>query len=185
MGHAVDLCMFCLRRDGEFVSEEHVLPESLGNTSTLLPPGTVCDRCNNRLSVYDGALATCPPIALLRAIQGVRNKKGRLPTSEFGKAGLYPLDDGEENNVYLRVPDERAVVDADGWFEVELVHRWRSEDWKRVSQALLKAGFEMLAFDMGKPYVMSERFDGLRRAALTGRFSGWIAFTDANPEVVP
>ncbi len=175
--------MFCLREDGGFKGEEHVIPESLGNKTTVLTPGTVCDRCNTRLSVYDAALVTCPPVALLKAVQGIPNKRDRLPKAVFGKTGLYALDAGEDHNVYLRVPDASAVEQGDGWFEVKLVQRWRSEDWKRLSCALLKAGFEMLAFDNGKAYVLDERFDGLRRAILEGRYSGWIAYSHTNQKL--
>ncbi len=181
MPHPGDVCMFCLRGDGRFRSREHVLPESLGNTTTLLEAGVVCDRCNNGpLSVCDSALVACPPIALLRATQFIRNKKNRLPRAEFGDAGIYPLEtDGSD--VYLRVSDETAVRHPqDGMFQVELVAQWATGRWQLVSRALLKAGLEMLAFDNGKEHVMDERFDGLRTAVLDGRFSGWVAHTAAN-----
>ena len=40
-------CIFCKVRSDDSVSVEHVIPESLGNTEHVLPPGVVCDKCNN------------------------------------------------------------------------------------------------------------------------------------------
>ena len=37
-------CLFCRRGDGGWTSREHVIPESMGNTELILPPGVVCDR---------------------------------------------------------------------------------------------------------------------------------------------
>src|SRR4051794_24599438 len=98
--------MFCLRDDGGFLSEEHVIPETLGNETTVVPRGVICDRCNNGpLSVCDQALVTCPPISLLKTTQLIRNKKNRLPRANFGGSGIYALDIGDDNNVYLRIDD--------------------------------------------------------------------------------
>jgi hypothetical protein len=182
MLHALDLCMFCLRDDGEFRSEEHVLPESLGNKVTIIPRGVICDRCNNGpLSMCDEALVKCPPIALLKTTQFIRSKKNRLPRAEFGAAGVYALDDGgEDSNIYLRVPDDAAVRDGEGEFEVEVSKSWSPRDWSLLSRALLKAGFEMLAFDHGKAYVMDARFDGLRAAVLKGGYRGWVMYNRTN-----
>lgn len=40
-------CIFCKQGSSSCQSVEHVLPESLGNSEHVLPPGTVCDSCNN------------------------------------------------------------------------------------------------------------------------------------------
>jgi hypothetical protein len=40
-------CIFCNSDAGGFKSVEHILPESLGNKEHILPPGIVCDNCNN------------------------------------------------------------------------------------------------------------------------------------------
>src|SRR4051794_15245208 len=122
MPHGLDLCMFCLRDDGGFRSEEHVLPESIGNHETTLPAGFICDLCNNGpLSACDQALVQCPPLALLKTVQSIRSKKKKLPRAEFGKAGVFALDD--EANIYVRIPDSNAVTNGDGYFELELLQR--------------------------------------------------------------
>jgi len=43
-------CLFCKCDSSSSRSVEHVIPESLGNHSLTLPPGVVCDNCNNYFS---------------------------------------------------------------------------------------------------------------------------------------
>lgn len=40
-------CIFCKKDSAGSRSIEHILPESLGNKEHTLPPGVVCDACNN------------------------------------------------------------------------------------------------------------------------------------------
>lgn len=43
-------CIFCKSSTSGCRSKEHIIPESLGNAEHVLPPGWVCDDCNNYLS---------------------------------------------------------------------------------------------------------------------------------------
>jgi hypothetical protein len=43
-------CIFCKNSSKDSKSREHILPESIGNTECFLPPGWVCDKCNNYFS---------------------------------------------------------------------------------------------------------------------------------------
>jgi hypothetical protein len=73
-----------LRSDGGFASEEHPIPESLGNTTIVLPPGVVFDRCNNGvLSELDKTLVDCFPIKIRRTNLGIRSKAGKVPVTAF------------------------------------------------------------------------------------------------------
>ena len=40
-------CIFCHKDVSISKSVEHIIPESLGNKSHVLPKGYVCDECNN------------------------------------------------------------------------------------------------------------------------------------------
>lgn len=42
-------CIFCKADSTSSTSAEHIVPESLGNIEHKLPPGVVCDKCNNYL----------------------------------------------------------------------------------------------------------------------------------------
>lgn len=73
-------CLFCLQDTSTSVSVEHIVPESLGNTTIVLPRGFVCDRCNNYFArKVEGPFLTSPAILALRHMEGVRNKRGRIP----------------------------------------------------------------------------------------------------------
>jgi hypothetical protein len=74
-------CLFCRRGDGGFTSQEHIFPESLGNTEKLLPVGVVCDRCNHEvLSPLDEALCDFGPVSMMRTIYGIPSKRGQMPS---------------------------------------------------------------------------------------------------------
>ncbi|MBW8003442.1 MAG: HNH endonuclease [Planctomycetes bacterium] len=42
-------CTFCKNNSSSSKSVEHIIPQSLGNTEHVLPPGVVCDGCNKYL----------------------------------------------------------------------------------------------------------------------------------------
>jgi hypothetical protein len=131
--------MFCLRGDGVFDGREHPIPEALGNHDTVLEPGVVCNDCNNGpLATCDGALAECPPIALLRTSQGVRSKRGRVPAARLGDAGLHFLGDGTSgSHIYLDTPDD-ALIDGNGSFQLNLTARWNAKQASRAARSILK-----------------------------------------------
>jgi hypothetical protein len=43
-------CVFCKCDSEDSKSVEHVIPESLGSKTIVLPRGLVCDKCNNYFS---------------------------------------------------------------------------------------------------------------------------------------
>jgi hypothetical protein len=73
-------CLFCLGPSEGSVSVEHIVPESLGNTTMILPPGVVCDSCNSYFGrKVEAPFLNSPPIRALRHTQGLQNKRGRIP----------------------------------------------------------------------------------------------------------
>lgn len=80
-------CIFCTAPSDGSRSEEHILPEALGNQEHVLPPGVVCDACNNYFAVkIEGPLLDTLHFTNLRARQEVPNKRRRLPMMR----GIYP-----------------------------------------------------------------------------------------------
>ncbi|MFI1739526.1 HNH endonuclease [Streptomyces sioyaensis] len=74
------LCLFCKKESGGSRSVEHIVPESLGNTTGTLPPGVVCDKCNNYFALkVEKPLLEDPAIVSLRFHQAVPSKKRRIP----------------------------------------------------------------------------------------------------------
>ncbi len=73
-------CLFCKADSAASRSEEHIIPESLGNTTSILPPGVVCDRCNNYFArEVEKPFMESTALLLLRFRQGVLSKRGVVP----------------------------------------------------------------------------------------------------------
>lgn len=76
-------CVFCKSDSSHSRSVEHIIPESLGNLSHILPPGVVCDKCNNYFATkVEKPFLETDAIRQLRFQQSVRNKRGRVPEME-------------------------------------------------------------------------------------------------------
>jgi hypothetical protein len=94
-------CLFCREHGGGFVSREHVFSEGLGNNDhaddlKTLPPGVVCDRCNNGpLGLGGEALVNFAPIAMLRGERRLGSKSGKAPLAKFGNAQAVWTGPGE------------------------------------------------------------------------------------------
>ncbi len=77
-------CIFCREDAALSRSREHILPESLGNTEHILPPGVICDRCNNYFArKIEGPLLETEYFRHARATMQVANKRNRVPP-QFG-----------------------------------------------------------------------------------------------------
>lgn len=73
-------CIFCKSESTESCSVEHVIPESLGNTEHILPPGVVCDKCNNYFACkVEGPLLADPFFRDLCFRSAITSKRGRAP----------------------------------------------------------------------------------------------------------
>lgn len=174
-------CLFCLSLDGPFVSCEHVVSQAFGNEDAVLPPGVVCDPCNNGpLSACDGAVVECPPIALMRATNFVPTKKRRLPLVQFAGGEVRARNDDGERVVEFEVPRGGGMTEGENSFELELPANWPIKKWERVSRGLLKSGLEMIAYKFGTPAALDPAYDGLRRAVLNGGYHGWVAHNVTN-----
>lgn len=102
-----DGCLFCGNVHGKFDSEEHVVPLTTGNDPSsglieqalVIPPGSVCDKCNGRrLSQRDQAFAEWPPVLAFRVLAQIRNRRGRLQDATMGtewNLRFHPTDQRE------------------------------------------------------------------------------------------
>ena len=73
-------CIFCKLGSSSSRSAEHIIPESLGNADHVLPPGVVCDRCNNYIArEIEKPLLNSVYFKERRFDLGIPNKKKRIP----------------------------------------------------------------------------------------------------------
>ena len=73
-------CIFCKSDADSSRSREHIIPESLWNVSHVLPPGIVCDKCNNYFSrEVEKPFLESPAILALRFQEALPSKRGIIP----------------------------------------------------------------------------------------------------------
>lgn len=172
-------CLVCRCSDGGFRSREHALPESLGNTEIILPPGVVCDRCNNKqLAVLDQVLCEFMPIKMRRTMLGVRSKAGSVPTTRLdggtiehsGPGSLRFEGDGDEPMLRETFRHGDTVGLS---LEMRGGNRMTPRYGAQLSRALLKAALEIASLDHGA-LMFEARFDHVRKAILGGRRFGFV-----------
>ena len=164
------LCIYCKRRDQPFASEEHVIPESLGNDEIVLPRGYVCDTCNNgMLASLDGALLSAPPVAAMRVFAVPYGKSGKQPKARLQNAVFERVEPR-----HLRIEAQtakdpmRVTKDADGTLRFELNLQGRF-DARGFARALTKVGLGYVAFEYGAEVALLPRFDAAREFVMADR----------------
>ena len=171
--------MFCRRGDGGWTSREHVIPESMGNTELILPPGVVCGRCNSGvLSEVDQALCDFPAVSWTRTLLGVVNKSGKVPVVRASEGTLTYSETPDGPDAAMIRVDHRAggpeilretARHPDGRVELQMKVSGGKRMTRRyaamLSRALLKSALEAAWIDHG-PAVLEPRFDHVRQAVL-------------------
>ena len=72
-------CIFCGKETSNSKSVEHIIPQSLGNNTAILPKGIVCDACNNYFArKVEGPLLNSDEYRMLRQELKIPNKSGKL-----------------------------------------------------------------------------------------------------------
>ncbi len=149
------LCIFCKGDSSFSVSEEHIVPESLGNHEHKLPPGVVCDKCNNYFAskVEQRALNT-EFFKMLRFVNFIPNKKGRFLEGKImmagGKRPAYmraPRKEGDAINVSIDSETFKLVRQGKVKSLIVPVETLTNPvvDDEFVSRMLAKIGYEFLA----------------------------------------
>lgn len=115
-------CIFCKSSSMGSTSEEHIVPESLGNTEHILPLGWVCDSCNNYIAreveaPFLNSWYGCNSRFEMR----VQSKRGRIPPA----TGMH-LQSRSKVNVYLDDDDHLAICAKPGEDELHFVRTIQS-----------------------------------------------------------
>lgn len=176
-------CLFCRKHDGGFVSREHVFSEGLGNNEhadnpKILPPGVVCDRCNNGpLGLGDEALVNFAPIAMLRAERGLGSKDGKAPLAKFGNAQVAWTAPGELTVLSSKgkimnlhpTPDGRVK----GTLNLTSGGPVTAKRIRLIVRSIWKSAVELIYIDQGSEVAFDHKLDPARDAILNDRASGW------------
>lgn len=74
-------CIFCKHSSYASNSVEHIIPQSLGNKSHVLPKGIVCDSCNNYFAVkVERQVLQLSYFVSMRGRNTIKNKKRKIPS---------------------------------------------------------------------------------------------------------
>ncbi len=155
-------CLFCKEPSDASRSVEHIVPESVGNKRRVLPPGAVCDRCNNYFSrKVEGPLLSHKSMRNLRAWYRVPNKRGTLPSL----AGFIA---GTDIDIALNISPE-------GIPRIRPERGRDSERWKEyLRNEPQSAGPDLLLFPLGIHPPQREMSRFLAKMALEAL---WLRFS--------
>jgi hypothetical protein len=166
-------CIFCKNNSSDSKSIEHIMPESFGNKTYVLPKGAVCDKCNNYLSIkIEKKLLEQDFFKNLRHRNVIESKKGKIPKG----LAIVPKTGFEAeiifNKEYPIVNVDKESFNAIMNGEVnELIIPFIPEPEKTnriISRFLCKVGLEALGHRFmvqpgGLDYIVEEtQFDPIR-----------------------
>lgn len=155
-------CIYCLRSDRSFNSEEHIFPEALGNDEAILPKGYVCDECNNGiLSRLDSYLINFEPISLMRVQYVPYTKSGKLPKANIQNISVdrtYP------RHIVFTSKDKSGEIRnkkelGEGWYSWNMEFRGKPMNAIRLGRSLYKIGLGFVALNQGRDKALSSRFE--------------------------
>lgn len=150
-------CIYCKTVSEGTRGVAHVLPEAVAQNNQVLPPGTVCDPCNQYLGKLDLVLASYPLVAL--GIQWLRlpGKGGRL------RSMVGNVEHDEELNA-VHIPVEAPSRDGPGLDPLHVtVLVPRAFDGFRFRRALHHVGLNVVALKRGYDAAMASNLDEVRR----------------------
>ena len=108
-------CIFCKQDSSSSKSVEHIIPESLGNRSHILPKGAVCDSCNNYFAIkIEKELLSSGYFKSLRFRNEIPNKKGVVPM----ETAIVAHPEGGKIEVDFRENVIEAVIFSKRIFEL-------------------------------------------------------------------
>ncbi|TQI66816.1 HNH endonuclease [Clostridium sp. KNHs216] len=85
-------CLFCKQDSSNSKSVEHIIPESLGNTTSILPKGVICDKCNNYFArKVEQPFMESIDILTLRFREAIPDKRGLVPPINGFSYGGIPV----------------------------------------------------------------------------------------------
>ena len=186
-------CIFCKRDSTGSRSKEHIIPESLGNEEHILPPGVVCDACNNYFaSSIEQVVLESGEFKSARFNMVIPNKRNRVPRVH---GMLLPLQPGmlmpeaarfhradvsrnpEDGGFNLFPDDNVAAAVADGRItRMVIPASGPKPDGTVFARFLGKVAVEAMASrllqnapDMLEAFVQDDQIDHLRNYARYGK----------------
>lgn len=168
---SLNKCIYCLKNSESFTSEEHIIPEALGNDELILSKGYVCDTCNNGiLSRLDNFLQGFELISFLRVVYTPYTKAGKLPKANYQNISIKKT---HPRNILIAAKDKSGWIknlketeDGNVSFSIEM--RGKKFDPKNIGRSLYKIGIGMVAFNQGIVTACDPKYNKAREFILSG-----------------
>jgi len=167
-----NICIYCLKSSESFSSQEHIIPEGLGNEELILPKGLVCDTCNNGiLSNLDHYLQVFEPISFLKVLYTQQTKEGKLPKGNYQN---ILVKKNHPRNIVFSAKDKSGWIKnfkefANGQISFSIDIKGKRFDPKKLGRSLYKIALGMVAFDRGFDAACDPKYDDARAFILHGK----------------
>lgn len=156
-------CLFCLKTSGPFLRVEHPIPESLGNDDFSLPPGFVCDPCNQYFGAkIEQRILDAPPFSVERIRGAVKTKKGKLAKLQNNNLLI------RSSGIWDRVFFAGAKEPVESILQQGVLYVTPPSDYGNfLARFLLKIGIELLSMSDDVD-VFAPEFNAARNCARYG-----------------
>lgn len=187
-------CLFCKQDSSTSKSVEHIIPESLGNTTFVLPKGVVCDKCNNYFArKVEQPFMESIDIKTLRFREAIPNKRGIVPPLDGFLSGGIPVKVynplpgipifARKKDVIFAIEPKYADIAKLSQHSTIITPAFTDEmipqNTTIISRFVAKVAFESLAqrlseHDGGLDYLIDEpMYDPIRDYARLGNTGNW------------
>lgn len=172
-------CIFC-NSEISRSSNEHIVPESLGNTHYILPANTICQACNTMFSESEGKVLSKSILAFFRIRNGVKTKRGKPSSLQMEKLRATGTEKFEKNRIVLKQLTEENIIKYNAQnnsYDVTIADFDKTE--MSASRMLLKMGFESLY--KSKMLIFNKyNFDELKQYVTNKDNKDWAFITSHN-----
>lgn len=188
-------CIFCEQGSENSRSVEHIVPESLGNKSTILSKGIVCDECNNYFArKIEEEMLNYPYFKSVRQRNFILTKKGRhvpfkmfFPNTKTGWADVCLdnsiVDKTGYNLLQMSIDNENrdifnSIMNSNSNRIIIPIHPEPEKNNLIISRFLAKCAVEYLAYRVCKhegwyDFIREEQFIPLIKYARYGEGVFW------------
>lgn len=187
-------CLFCKQDSSLSKSVEHIIPESLGNTTSILPKGVICDKCNNYFArKIEKPFMESIDILTLRFQESIPNKKGRVPPTNgficdtdipvkiYNHSPGIPFFMQKEKVICVEAAptDVTKIMQCGKIIAPAFVDDMIPSTTKTISRFVAKIALESLAqkfyeYDGGLDYLIDESaYDPIRNYVRFGSTEDW------------
>ncbi|MCA1811360.1 MAG: HNH endonuclease, partial [Halobacteriales archaeon] len=162
------VCIYCKSTTAQFSTVDHTLPQSLGNTHSILPRGYACDDCQTLLSVAEQKALKSLPFNMMRVLNIHQTKDGKFTQAKFANVHLIRTGPNSVRMVAQGKTPKKSTPNPEGTSNGQ-VSMSGKVDAVNVGRVLVKAALGGIALERGRNHVLQPRFDAAREFIQTGK----------------